>query len=174
MRCSAWSSLAISACSALLLTATAGAHIAATPAFLAADSTGVVSLSVHNDRTVPMDGFALKAPLALRLVEAGNLAGWNGSTDGMTATWTGGSLSPGDAETFSVVIEAGPEPGAASMRADQRYPDDRDVSWPVALTVVPGDESSGADTWVFVVVAVGLLLALAGVALAWRRRERSQ
>jgi hypothetical protein len=44
------------------------------------------------------------------------------------------------------------------------------VTWPVALTVVPADESS-TDVWVYAVVGAGLVLAVSGVALAWRRRE---
>jgi hypothetical protein len=170
MRFSAWSSLAISACSALVLAAPATAHIDATPAFLVADGTETISLTAHNDRSVPMDGFVVTASAGLRIEDVGELEGWSGSTDGKTASWTGGSLDAEDVETFTVVLKAPSKPGPVSLRAEQRYPDDGALAWPVPLTVVPADESS-TGAWVYAVVAVGLLLAATGVALAWRRRE---
>jgi hypothetical protein len=172
MRSSAWSSLAISACSAALVVAgPARAHIDATPAFLVVDGTETISLTAHNDRAVPMDGFAVTASAGLRIEDVGELEGWTGSTDGMTATWTGNRLAAEDAGTFSVVLEAPSAPGPVSLQAEQRYPDGGALTWPVPLTVVPADESSSTGAWVYAVVAVGLLLAAMGVALAWRRRD---
>ncbi len=172
MRSSAWSSLAISACSALLAAGSAGAHIDATPAFLEANASGLISLTVHNDRQAPMDGFAIVAPAELRIDDIGALEGWEGSVDETTATWTGGSLPAAQAETFGVVVEAPPDPGTVSLRAEQRYPDGEVVSWPVALTVVPGDESS-TPAYVWVLVGGVGLLVLTGVALAWKRRGQA-
>jgi len=176
MRCSAWSSLAISVCNAvavaLVVAGPAGAHIDAVPAFLLADRTETISLTAHNDRSVPMDAFAVTASAGLRIEEVGELEGWSGSTDGTTASWTGGRVAAADAETFTVLLEAPAAPGPVSLRAEQRYPDGRTIPWPVQLTVVPADESS-TDAWVYAVVAAGLALAAGGVALAWRRRDSS-
>jgi hypothetical protein len=184
MRSSAWSSLAISACrgearlalaclvaaSALALAGSAGAHIDAVPAFLEAEATGLISLTAHNDRQVTMDGFAILAPPELRIEDIGAVEGWEGSADETTATWTAGSLRSGEAATFSLSVEAPPDPGTVTLRAEQRYPDGEAVEWPIMLTVVPADESSG-DVWVYAIVGLGLVLAAAGVVLAWRRRE---
>jgi MYXO-CTERM domain-containing protein len=173
MRCSAWSSLATSACSALalLLAAPASAHIDAVPAFLEAGGTGTVSLTAHNDRRVAMTEFAVTVPAGLRIAEIGDVTGWAGSTDGTVATWAGGSIAPEESETFELVLDAPTEPGGVSLQAVQRYPDGESLEWDVALTVVPADEASG-DPWIYAVVGAGLLLAAAGMALAWRRRER--
>jgi MYXO-CTERM domain-containing protein len=173
MRSSAWSSLATSACSALalVLAAPAAAHIEAVPGFLDADGGGVVSLTAHNDRRVTMTEFAVTVPAGLRIEEAGEITGWSASTDGQVATWAGGSLAPEQPETFDLVLDASGEPGTVSLQAVQRYPDGESLEWPIALTLVPADEASG-DVWVYAVVGAGFLLAAAGLALAWRRRER--
>jgi hypothetical protein len=173
MRSSAWSSLAISACSAALVAAgPVHAHIDATPAFLEAGSTGLISLTAHNDRRAAMDGFSIAVPAEVRIDDIGALEGWDGSVDASTATWSGGSLPADEAATFSLFVEAPPDPGTVALRAEQRYPDGEVVAWPVALTVVPGDEAA-SDLWVYAVVGAGFLLAAAGVALAWRRRDQS-
>ena len=185
MRSSEWSSLAISACRrearlarvlgvalvsvvTVMVASPAGAHIDATPAFLQAGGTETISLTAHNDRPLTMEAFAVTAPAGLRIEDISALEGWEGSIEGKTARWTGGRVAVDDAQTFSVVLEAPSEPGAVSLHAEQLYPDDRAVSWPVSLTVVPADESSPTYVWVVIVGGAGLL-ALAGIALAWRR-----
>ena len=54
MRCSGWSSLAISACSgvaaALVLAAPAAAHVVATPTFLASKSSESIGFEAPNER----------------------------------------------------------------------------------------------------------------------------
>jgi hypothetical protein len=177
MRCSAWSSLAISVCSAvaLLCAGPAGAHVDATPAFLEAGGAGLISLTAHNDRDVAMDGFAVTAPPELQIEDISALEGWEGSAEPTAATWTAGtagSLPSGQAATFSVLVEAPPEPGTVSLRAEQRYPDGEVVTWPVALTVVPGDESS-SRAYVWILLGGAGLLVLAGLALAWTRRSNA-
>jgi hypothetical protein len=173
MRCSVWSSLAISVCSVALVLAAAGparAHIDATPAFLLADGTETISLTAHNDRSIAMDALSVTASAGLRIEDVGELEGWSGSTDGKTARWRGGRLAAEDAETFTVVLEALTAPGPVSLQVEQQYPDDRAVTWSVPLTVVPADESS-SDTYVWVaLLGAGLVLA-AVTGLALRRRS---
>jgi hypothetical protein len=173
MRSSAWSSLATSVCSALalVLATPAEAHIGATPGFLEADGSGDVSLTVHNDRQVTMTELAVTVPAGLRIDEVGDVTGWTASTEGQVATWAAGSLAPAQGETFDLVLHASTEPGTVVLQAVQRYPDGESTEWDVPLTVIPADEAS-SSFWVYAVVAVGLLLAAAGVVLAWRRRER--
>jgi hypothetical protein len=168
MRCSAWSSLACSVCSALVLSVPAGAHIDATPAFLPTGGVEIVSLTAHNDRAIAMTGFAASVPAGLRIHGVDELDGWEGSAEETTATWAGGSVAPGAAATFGLHLEASAEPGPISLQVEQRYRDGAVVRWPVALTVVPAEESSSPG-YVWVVGISACLLALAGVGLAVKR-----
>ena len=66
MRCSGWSSLAISVCSglaiALSLAAPASAHVVAVQPYIATGSTRVLILTSPNERSEPMTGFRLARP----------------------------------------------------------------------------------------------------------------
>jgi len=179
MRCSAWSSLAISVCSALVLAASAAAHVTLTPSFLAADSTTSLRLSGPNERGEPMTGFAVTVPTGLRIVEAHPMGAWRSEVDGRTATWSGGSLTPEAEATFTLQLEASVEPGTLKLEAEQLYPGGAVVRWPIALTVVPGSgvhEFWTDDTLIspfpfyalLAVVALGLVLFLVR-----RKRRRS-
>ena len=153
------------------LARTADAHVDAIPAFLPASGTESLSLTVHNDIEETMTSFAVTVPEGFGVEEVGDLEGWTATIDGSTATWAEGSLAFETAETFTLTLEAPPEPGAVTLDAEQRYPGDRSLRWPVDLTVVPGDEASSSGA-VVVVVAVGAgVLVLAGVAILWRRRS---
>ena len=56
MRCSGWSSLAISVCSALVLAAPAAAHVVATPGFLPSESSESITFEAPNERDDADDG----------------------------------------------------------------------------------------------------------------------
>jgi uncharacterized protein YcnI len=172
MRCSAWSSLAISVCSALalILVAPAGAHVDATPAFLAAETTETISLAVHNDREIPMSSFQVAAPAGLRIEEAGESSGWTSSTDGRIATWSGGSVPWNEAVSFELTLGASAEPGAVALETRQGYSDGDVFHWPVPITVVPGEDTSSAGYVWGLVIAGALVVGLAGLAVVWRRR----
>ena len=174
MRCSGWSSLAISACSAiaLVLPAPASAHVVATPAFVASGSSESVTLSGPNERDVPMTAFSLTVPAGLEIAHAHELAGWDESIDGSTATWLGGPLAPNEEIGFGITLEADVDPGIVELQAEQRYPDDSQVSWPVALTITPEDESASQNLALAGVIGlIGVLLVVAVAMLAWRRRS---
>ena len=129
MRCSGWSSLAISACSAvaLVFAAPAAAHVVAVPAFLASGSSESVVFSGPNERDEPVIAFAVSVPEGLEIAHAHAVEGWDESIDGSTATWVGGSLLP-DAEVgFRVHLAADAQPGVVELQAVQRYPDGSEV-----------------------------------------------
>jgi hypothetical protein len=178
MRCNAWSSLATSACSALglasllalALVSPAPAHVELMPGFVSAGASETVRLVGHNDRRVPMTGLTVSVPAGFGVEGVLEADGWDASVEGATATWSGGELAPDADATFGFVVEAPAEPGAVELDVMQIYPDGQVVAFPAALTVVPGDESSGGDPWMYAIVVAGLLLALVGVVLAWRRR----
>jgi hypothetical protein len=174
MRCSGWSSLAISACSAvsLLLAAPAAAHVVAAPSFVASGSSESVTFSGPNERDAPMTAFLLTAPAGVEIAHAHELEGWDESIDGPTATWLGGPLAPDEEIAFGVTLEADVEPGVVELRALQRYPDGSEVAWPVALTITPADESPSQNLALAGVVGlIGVLCVVAVAMLAWRRRS---
>jgi uncharacterized protein YcnI len=177
MRCSGWSSLAISASSALAalaLAAPAAAHVGVSPPFLSAGGETTLTLAVPNERDDPMTELAVTVPADARLVRAEPADGWTAAADGATATWSGGRLAAGAVASFELRIEAPATPGPAELRAEQRYPGGEVVRWPVTMTVTPAT-SVGSSLWRGVIVAiVGLVLAvLVAVLIHQRRRRRS-
>lgn len=172
MRCSGWSSLAISACSALLLAAPAGAHIVATPTFVASEGSSSIVFSGPNERTAPMTGFSITVPSGLRIEHAHEVEGWTESLEGGTATWTGGTLAPETEKSFGATIAADAEPGVVEVIATQRYADGNDVRWPVEVTITQPEKTPAQNLALAGVVAlIGVLLVVAIAMLAWRRRS---
>jgi uncharacterized protein YcnI len=171
MRCSGWSSLAISVCSALLLAAPAAAHVIAQPAFLPSGSSASISFSGPNERDAPMTGFSLTTPNGVVLEHAHEVDGWDESLQGSTATWTGGALAPDIEATFGATVKAEAAPGVVRLTAEQRYDDGSVVSWPVALTITPAEDSPSQNLALAGVVGLlGLLVVVAIAMVAWRRR----
>ena len=109
---------------------------------------------MHNDVARVMTGFDRDGAAALAIAEAGEVDGWSSSVDGPVASWDGGELAFETAEDFTLTLEAPSEPQPVTLDAEQRYPGDGALRWPVELTVVPGDEASSAG-YVWVVVALG-------------------
>jgi uncharacterized protein YcnI len=176
MRCSGWSSLAISACSvvalALVVSAPAGAHVTAPRPFLSVSATDELDLLVPNERKAPMTGFVVVVPADFRIVSAASTDGWNAGADGKIASWHNGSLAPGAETMFAIELEAPPQPGPATLRTQQHYPDGGVVRWDVALTVTPAPEAAPSQNlgWAVITALLGLLaLTVIGV-LLWRRR----
>ena len=167
---------AAAATSALLLAQPAAAHLTAEPAFLAAASSEQILLTVHNDRDATMTGFRLTVPDGFRIAAAGGDESWNGTVDGRSASWTGGSLAAFRPTTLEVELEAaGAMPGPVVFRGDQLYADDETVSWPVTLTVVPAGSNPGDDavsaTAIVILVVLGLLVVGTFGLVFWQRRR---
>ncbi len=174
MKCSGWSSRVISVCSAgavaLVLAGPALAHVVALRPYVEAATTGEIELEAPNERRLPMTGFVVLAPDGFRIVAARPSDGWNAGADPTTATWHGGSLPAGAVTTFTLEVDARSEPGPATLRTEQHYPDGGIVRWDVPLTVTPPEDTPSQNLgWALVIGALGLLvLGLIG-ALAWRR-----
>ena len=174
MRCSGWSSLAISVCSALalVLAGPAAAHVVATPTFLPSGSSRPVTFSGPNERDDPMISFVLTVPDGLVIQHAHEIEGWDESVDGSTATWLGGPLAPRQEVAFGITLEADVEPGVVDVQADQRYRDGSVVRWPVALTITPAEESPSENLALAGIVGlIGVLVVAAVGMVAWRRRS---
>ena len=123
MRCSGWSSLAISVCSALalVLAAPAAAHVVASPTFLASQSSESIGFEAPNERDDPMTSFTLSAPDGIDIQHAHPVDGWNGTVEDGVARWTGGSLAAGATATFGVTLKADADPGVVTLQARQGY-----------------------------------------------------
>ena len=106
MRFSGWSSLAISACSFLVLAATASAGVQVSPARIDPASTGRLFFWVANDGKSPIDAIAIGVPADFQLAEAEMKAGWKTSVRSRTATWEGSRIRPGQFAFFSVTVRA--------------------------------------------------------------------
>jgi hypothetical protein len=173
MRCSAWSSLAISVCSslALVFAGAASAHVIANPTFIPSGSSQPIMFSGPNEREKPMTVFTVIAPTGLEVEHAHPVDGWSEEWTSTTATWTGGSLAPRADIPFRVTFKATAQPGIVSVKAEQRYADGGIVGWPVPITVVPAEKSPSQNfAMAGVVGLIGVLIVVAIGMVAWRRR----
>ena len=174
MRCSAWSSLAISVCSAFALafSGAASAHVVATPTYVASGGSQNFLFSGPNERNAPMTSFAVTVPHGLEIEHAHPVDGWTEESTASTATWRGGSLAPRADIPFRVSLKATADPGVLQVQAKQRYPDGGIVSWPVPITVLPAAASPSQNLALAGVVGlIGVLVVVAVTMVAWRRRS---
>lgn len=170
MRCSGWSSLAISICSALVLAGTASAHVFGSPQFIPSGSTETVTLDVPNERKEPMTSFVVNVGQGLEIEHAHPLDGWDEEVAGDTATWNGGSLAGFQTTKYLISLKAVAQPGPVAFETELGYDSGAVVRWPVSLTVVPANENSENFALAAVVGLIGLLVVGVVAVLTWRRR----
>jgi hypothetical protein len=175
MRCSGWSSRAISVCSAFAVTlagaGAASAHVIPTPNYIPSEGTERISFSGLNERERTMTGFTLIAPAGLEIEHAHPVPGWTEQRSASKATWTGGSLAPAANVAFGLTMKATAKPGIVLVQAEQSYPGGGIVTWPVPLTVVPPEKSPSQNLALAGVVGlIGVLTVVAIGMVAWRRR----
>ena len=103
MRFSAWSSLSISAFSALALAAPAGAHLSIDPAKVHTGAAVDLVFSVPNQDDAPgVDHVTLGIPQDFELDDAEAKSGWTQSRTGQAITWSGGMIPKGTFARFSI------------------------------------------------------------------------
>lgn len=103
MRFSAWSSLAISACSALALAAPAAAHVSIDPATVVKGQQVDLVFSVPNeDGRISVDHVTLGIPPDFQLEGAEAKPGWTQSRTGQAVTWSGGLIPRGTFARFAI------------------------------------------------------------------------
>jgi uncharacterized protein YcnI len=103
MRFSAWSSLSISVCSALVLAAPAAAHLSIDPAKVHKGQLVDLVLSVPNeDDAIGVDHVTLGIPQDFELDDAEAKPGWTQSRTGQAITWSGGLIPKGTFARFAI------------------------------------------------------------------------
>jgi uncharacterized protein YcnI len=170
MRCSAWSSLAISVCSGLLFAASAAAHVIAKPSFLTGGRVSTLTLEAPNERDAPMTALRVTVPQGFTIVSARSTGAWAASASGRVVTWRGGRLAGRRLQIFTLELKAPDRAGSVQLDALQLYPDDEVVRWPVSVTVVPGEEPSQNLGAALVAGVIGLLGLTAVAVFLWQRR----
>jgi Uncharacterized protein conserved in bacteria len=103
MKFSAWSSLSISVCSALVLAAPAAAHLSVNPSRIHTGELADITFSIPNaDDAIGVDHVTLGIPADFQLDDAEAKPGWTQSRTGQAITWSGGLIPKSQYATFSI------------------------------------------------------------------------
>ena len=103
MKCSAWSSLVISVCSALVFAGAASAHLSIDPQRVQPGAEVDLVFSVPNeDDAVGVDHVTLGIPADFDLDDAEAKPGWTQSRTGQAVTWSGGLIPKGQFARFAI------------------------------------------------------------------------
>jgi uncharacterized protein YcnI len=103
MKFSAWSSLSISVCSALVLAAPAAAHLSIDPAKVVKGQAVDLVFSVPNeDDAIGIDHVTLGIPADFHLDDLEAKPGWTQSRTGQAITWSGGLIPKGTFARFAI------------------------------------------------------------------------
>jgi uncharacterized protein YcnI len=103
MRFSAWSSLSISVCSALVLAAPAAAHLSIDPPNVVKGELVDLVFSVPNEAdAVGVNHVTLGIPQDFKLDDAEAKPGWAQSRTGQAITWSGGLIPKGTFARFAI------------------------------------------------------------------------
>jgi uncharacterized protein YcnI len=164
MRCSGWSSLAISACSALVFAGAASAHLSLDPPKVQKGAPVDLTFSVPNEAdAVGIDHVTLGIPSDFDLDDAEAKPGWSQSRTGQAITWSGGNIQKGQYATFSI---RGTAPDKVETVLFNVLVGDRtgkSITYRVGLDVAEhGSEDTGARS----LGKAALLVAIAAAALA--------
>ena len=103
MKCSAWSLLGISVCSALVFASAASAHLSIDPQRVQPGAEVDLVFSVPNeDDAVGVDHVTLGIPADFELDDAEAKPGWTQSRTGQAITWSGGLIPKGQFARFTI------------------------------------------------------------------------
>jgi uncharacterized protein YcnI len=103
MRFSAWSSLSISVCSALVFAAPAAAHLSLNPSRIHTGQLADITFSIPNaDDAIGINHVTLGIPADFQLDDAEAKPGWTQSRTGQAITWSGGNIPKNQFATFSI------------------------------------------------------------------------
>jgi uncharacterized protein YcnI len=177
MKCSAWSSLGISVCSALALAGTASAHLSIDPPKVSVGAEVDIVFSVPNeDDAIGVDHVTLGIPNDFELDDAEAKPGWTQSRTGQAITWSAGLIPKGQYATFAI---RGTAPKTAETVLFNVLVGDRtgkSITYRVGLDVAAGSQrdtgarSLGKAALAIAIVAAALaLIALFAGLYVWMR-----
>jgi uncharacterized protein YcnI len=165
MKSSAWLSLSISACSALVLAAPAAAHLSIDPAKVHKGQAVDLVFSVPNeDDAIGVDHVTLGIPQDFDLDDMEAKPGWTQSRTGQAVTWSGGLIPKG---TFARFTIRGTAPAKAETVLFNVLVGDRtgkSITYRVGLDVIAAsNQDKGARTLGKAALGVGILGAVLGL-----------
>ena len=177
MRFSGWSSLAISACSALIFAAPAGAHLSVNPDMVRAGALVDLVFSVPNAADPNgIDRVTIGGPQGFVLDDGESITGWAQSRTGQSVTWSGSNIPLREFARFTI---RGTVPDQAGRVLFNVLVGDRtgySLSYRVGVTAVAhgprdnGARSLGKAALIVALIGAGLALAALFVALyVWLR-----
>ena len=159
---------------ALVLPATAAAHVTVLPTFLEAGKRTTLEFTGPNERAPHVvTRVTVTFPEGIRLSRAEATPGWTLTTSGSTAVWTGGRTLPSTVGVFRVAAETSDEPAGVTLRAVQRYDDGASVRWTIPFTILPAANPPKEHLLPALLAGVvGLVVIVAGLAFL-RLRPRA-
>ena len=177
MRFSAWSSLAISVCSALVLAAPAGAHLSINPDTVRTGALVDLVFSVPNAADPAGIGqVTIKAPAAFVLDDGEAVAGWTQSRTGQTLTWKGGNIPLRQYARFGIRGTAPAQAGTVLFNVLVADRTGTSITYRVGIQAAGhgprdnGARSLGKAALIVAVIGAGLALVAMFVALyVWLR-----
>jgi hypothetical protein len=172
MKCSAWSSLVISACSAaLLLAPAAAADVEISPQRIDPGEIARLVFWVANDSTVAITGVAIGIPGDFRLGDAESKGSWKTAVRPRTATWDGYRIAPHQLAFFTVTVKAPKTSEHAVFTILASKANGSTTTYESRVDVVAAQPTRDKTarltaTIALIVAAAALLVALAGGILA--------
>jgi uncharacterized protein YcnI len=169
MRCSGWSSRAISGCSvaaaALVLAGPASAHLSIDPAQVVRGQLVDLVFSVPNqDDAVPVDHVTLGIPSDFQLDDAEAKPGWTQNRTGQAVTWAGGLIPKGQYATFAIRGTAPKKVETVLFNVLVGDRSGKSITYRIGLDVTAhGPRDEGARTLGRVALVVGIVAAAIGL-----------
>ena len=150
---------------ALVVTASAQAHVSITPPFVDAGLRTRIVFETPNERPPhTTTSLVIDAPPGVALAAAEAPPGWRLVVSGGRARWTGGRIEGRKVVSFPLLVTARTRAGTEAFRAVQGYDDDEVVRWDANLSVLPAAGSEAPSQHIdraLAAGAVGLVVILA-------------
>ncbi len=166
----------LAATAALLLPASAPAHVTISPSYVDANTASTITFETPNERPPhATTSLSVTAPPGVALERVAPPPGWTLELTTTSATWTGGRIEGRRAVGFPLRVLARTRAGDHAFRAVQRYDDGEQVRWSAALSVLP---AAGAEApsehpgRALAAGAAGIVLLAGSFLLIWRLRRR--
>jgi uncharacterized protein YcnI len=167
MRFRGWSSLAILGCSALVLPATAGAHLSLTPKSVTVGEDVDLVFSVPNeDDAQGVVRVTIGAPREFEVDDGEAKPGWTQTHAGQAITWSGDRIPKGQFARFGVRGTAPEQPGAVLFNVLVGSRSGKTTTYRVALPVRAHAAARDAGARTLGKVALFAAVGAAGLALA--------